>query len=71
MSLIAAPEPSSDEVLELELELEFELELLVVLLFLERLQARTTKTRRPAASQAGWCFISSFSGVVVKKDKAN
>src|SRR6185295_8190617 len=69
---MACPEPRSESVLELEFELfELEVELeLLLLLFLERLQAKTTKTKRPAASQAGWCLISSFSGDQSPKDKA-
>src|SRR2546423_12164655 len=51
ISLIKAPDPWSLAVLEVELEFELEL------VFLLRLQASTAKTKRPAASQAGWCFI--------------
>jgi hypothetical protein len=43
---------------------------LLLFVFLERLQAKTTKAKRPAASHAGWCLISSFSGDQDPKDKA-
>src|SRR6266850_951708 len=55
ISLIKVPDPWSLAVLDFELEFELEL------VFLLRLQASTAKTKRPAASQAGWCFILRFS----------
>src|ERR1044071_7362361 len=63
-----SPDPVS-VLSELELELLSRLVLrLVLLLFLPRLQARTRNSMRPAASQAGWCFIwCSPYGLQVEK----